>query len=936
MREFTAHVVRVAPIKAPYVLRQNISLVTQLTGRLVRASVRRARGRGMVSNDDLDKIAADALKPALDSVIELIDVDPALGSREEGRTMRSCGVQIVGALAMAGTLDLGGHVPRVRHDGGEGGGAGWEVDPGCKFAYICAGIATCLMEPGASTGRPLHAAAASLLGVALHQGAEQRKRAESVDNDDHEANESDAKPTEPKWHSVLKKRLRKLYDIGPQDAFITACERIARKHPKWLLKDSSTAITQLNTLLPKVHGEPRFVALSALAKVAECDKDASAAFAEAMLPTLPTLLAARDPQIHVLALRSLAGTLPTLAEEAGRWPNGRKIDQVAWRVALERAEKELWGSADSGVRDAHAQLCVAVASHVPTLADSPAVRSPLLRALAEGASGSGESPESNRVGGEDSAASAVLKHWHSHLPGSSLAAATAAAVQSRSTALDSSDANAAAGNLGRRLCAALRTLPTAAGDSASVAATAAGWLAAACHVVLAVPRSESAYRTPVFDSDLMDCEFHEAFVDTAWQGASLPMAPLFSSQTSQGVDGSFGSQFLTQGSGDQPSLATSQRGPTNPTVVVGRGGRGARDARREGVDRRNVLDAVWRRDAHLGRIRRNDLAPGSEPDFSATQAELPRGSVGRRRRRRAASEASATPSSTRPPSPPEGPNPSPGACYADPRSRFRRARAAAAGGSQTPVDGGRSAVIAAAERRRRHERERAKERRHAVRLTRAYRAGELPDVRAVTPGSLLDPLAALALRDQASASALLRALTQAALAADDRAAAASAAAANSAAPVASTSGTSNKRKSADGTDSRGSGAGPLRRDVRAAMRDLLPASGADQTLAKWALEQAASDPGALFEAGDVSRVAYMGGGLIAHGIVALEARALHSSEISTEFKPPLQNERKRSDGPTRRAGIRPTDPPPVCGTRSPGCTARRGTSTPRGCASRGR
>ena len=906
LREFTAHVVRVAPIKAPYVLRQNISLVTQLTGRLVRASVRRARGRGMVSNDDLDKIAADALKPALDSVIELIDVDPALGSREEGRTMRSCGVQIVGALAMAGTLDLGGHVPRVRHDGGEGGGAGWEVDPGCKFAYICAGVATCLMEPGASTGRPLHAAAASLLGVALHQGAEQRKRAESVDNDDHEANESDAKPTEPKWHSVLKKRLRKLYDIGPQDAFITACERIARKHPKWLLKDSSTAITQLNTLLPKVHGEPRFVALSALAKVAECDKDASAAFAEAMLPTLPTLLAARDPQIHVLALRSLAGTLPTLAEEAGRWPNGRKIDQVAWRVALERAEKELWGSADSGVRDAHAQLCVAVASHVPTLADSPAVRSPLLRALAEGASGSGESPESNRVGGEDSAASAVLKHWHSHLPGSSLAAATAAAVQSRSTALDFSDANAAAGNLGRRLCAALRTLPTAAGDSASVAATAAGWLAAACHVVLAVPRSESAYRTPVFDSDLMDCEFHEAFVDTAWQGASLPMAPLFSSQTSQGVDGSFGSQFLTQGSGDQPSLATSQRGPTNPTVVVGRGGRVLATPVARASIGATFSTQFGAATLTSGGIRRNDLAPESEPDFSATQAELPPwlrratsstqggvGGVGDTVFDAPSFAAGGTQSISR------------RVLRGSSQSFSPGAGGGGGGGSQTPVDGGRSAVIAAAERRRRHERERAKERRHAVRLTRAYRAGELPDVRAVTPGSLLDPLAALALRDQASASALLRALTQAALAADDRAAAASAAAATSAAPVASTSGTSNKRKSADGTDSRGGGAGPLRRDVRAAMRDLLPASGADQTLAKWALEQAASDPGALFEAGDVSRVAYMGGGLIAHGIVALEARALHSSEISTEFKPPASKRAKT----VRRSNAPRGDPP---------------------------
>ena len=906
LREFTAHVVRVAPIKAPYVLRQNISLVTQLTGRLVRASVRRARGGGIVSNEDLDRIAADALTPALDSVIELIDVDPALGSREEGRTMRSCGVQIVGALAMAGTLDLGGRVPRVRHDGGEGGGAGWEVDPGCKFAYICAGVATCLMEPGASTGRPLHAAAASLLGVALHQGAERaRKRAESVDNDHeaHEADESDAKPTEPKWHSVLKKRLRKLYDIGPQDAFITACERIARKHPWWLLKDSSTAITQLNTLLPKVHGEPRFVALSALAKVAECDKDASAAFAEAMLPTLPTLLAARDPHIHVLALTSLARTLPTLAEEAGRWPNGRKIDQVAWRVALERAEKELWGSADSGVRDAHAQLCVAVASHVPTLADSPAVRSPLLRALAEGGSGSVDRAAGSNAGAEDSAASAVLKHWHSHLPGSSLAAATAAAVQSRSAALDSSDANDAAGNLGRRLCAALRTLPTATDsdslhDSASLDATAAGWLAAACHVVLAVPRSESAYRTPVFDSDLMDCEFHEAFVDTAWQGASLgPMAPLFSSQTSQGVDDSLGFGSMTQGSAGQPSLASSQRPRSNPTVVVGgRGGRVLATPVARASIGATFSTQFGAATLTSGGIRRNNPdQPGSEPDFSATQAELPPWL------RRATSSTQGGVGGVG-----DTVFDAPSFAAGETQSISRRVlhgssqsfspAAGTYGGSQTLVDGGRSAVIAAAERRRRHERERAKERRHAVRLTRAYRAGELPDVRAVTPGSLLDPLAALALRDQASASALLRALTQAALAADDRAAA-SAASAAVRAPVASTSGTFNKRKSADGTDSSG---GKLRRDVRAALRDLLPASGANQTLAKWALEQAASDPGALFEAKDVSRVAYMGGGLIAHGIAALEARALHDSEISTEFKPPASKRAKtvrRSDGP---------------------------------------
>jgi hypothetical protein len=567
-------------------------------------------------------------------VIELIDVDPALGSREEGRTMRACGVQIVGALAMAGTLDLGGHVPRVRHGAivpRETQSAGWAIDADCKFAYICAGVATCLMDPGASTGRPLHAAAASLLGVALHQGAERRRRGGDVDDD--EADESEAKASDPKWHSVVKKRLRKLYDAGPQDAFITACERIARRCPSWLLTDSSSAITQLNTLLPKVHGEPRFVALSALAKVAGCDADASAAFADAILPTLPTLLAARDPQIHVLALRSLAKTLPDLAEEARRWPHGRKIDEAAWRLALEKTEKELWGAADSAVRDAHAGLCVAVAQHVPSLAELPAVRSPLLRALAEGggegSGGANEDDETGEDANENSSTSAVLKHWHAHLPGSSLAAAAAAAAQSRSTAVDSSDANAAAGNLGRRLCAALRTLPTGE-DSASLYATASGWLAAACHVVLAVPRSESAYRTPVFDSDLMDCEFHEAFVDTAWQGASLPMAPLFSSQSSQGIgDGSFGSMTQSFGSMDSmPSLASSQR----PVVGLGGGGRrvlATPVARASiGATFSTQFGAATLTAAGNGR-RNSSVSNGAGVEalstlgFSATQAELP-------------------------------------------------------------------------------------------------------------------------------------------------------------------------------------------------------------------------------------------------------------------------------------------------------------------------
>ena len=52
----------------------------------------------------------------------------------------------------------------------------------------------------------------------------------------------------------------------------------------------------------------------------------------------------------------------------------------------------------------------------------------------------------------------------------------------------------------------------------------------------------------------------------------------------------------------------------------------------------------------------------------------------------------------------------------------------------------------------------------------------------------------------------------------------------------------------------------------------------------------------MFEPGDVSRVAYMGGGLIAHGIVALEARALHSNRISTEYQPAPRPKRAKTSG----------------------------------------
>jgi len=178
----------------------------------------------------------------------------------------------------------------------------------------------------------------------------------------------------------------------------------------------------------------------------------------------------------------------------------------------------------------------------------------------------------------------------------------------------------------------------------------------------------------------------------------------------------------------------------------------------------------------------------------------------------------------------------------------------------------------AAERRRRGEREMAKQRRHAVTLVRSYRAGELPDVRGVTPAALLDPLAALALRDAATASALLSALMHAALVADDNAAAADAPAAagsrNAGAPNGS------RKRSAAPERGAAVAAGSLRSKVRTALAALLPVAAANHTLAAWVLDAAAADPAAPRDPRAICRTAFEGG-CLAGGILALESHVLH-------------------------------------------------------------
>ena len=341
---------------------------------------------------DLSKPAPGASPPGTRSL--------SRADAEYGRTARLCGVQIVGALANSGVLDLGGEAPVIRYvaetrtsardeneneNGVDAKHSPKPISPGFAVTgwtseFLCLGATTCLMEAGSTSGRPLHAAAASLLGLALAQRraalARNRRRAsagaeEEEDAADAAASERAFETAEPRWCATLRRRLRALYDRGPQDAFATAAERLARRDPEWLADSADGAVlAQLHQLFPRLHGEPRFVAVRALALVAAADAARGAAFAERALTSsvdgLEALLSTRDAQVHALAVRALADALPGVAEEHRRWPRGKKMDLDAWRRAATRAERSLW-RASGAARDAHVAFCAALAKAAPSL-----------------------------------------------------------------------------------------------------------------------------------------------------------------------------------------------------------------------------------------------------------------------------------------------------------------------------------------------------------------------------------------------------------------------------------------------------------------------------------------------------------------------------------------------------------------------------------------
>jgi hypothetical protein len=405
-------------------------------------------------------------------------------------------------------------------------------------------------------------------------------------------------------------------------------------------------------------------------------------------------------------------------------------------------------------------------------------------------------------------------------------------------------------------------------------ATAKGWLAATCDVVLSVPRARRAsFHAPLCDADLAKCEFRDAVVDVAWQGASLPMAPLFSTQaalstqatqaSAHGALGSIAGTHMSHGTAQLASSASLASAPGAPGVLA--------------TPAMNVADgatfATQFGGASLTERSTGDFAGDFGAVVGATQAELPpwlRGSSG--------SGAGADA---------DGTDAFPKTHYAYVGTNTRRRVVGGGGGPAADADAAAFSKASAAERRRRFERERALGRRRAVKLVRQYRAGELPDVRAATPAALLDPLAALARRDAETASALLTALLDAALESADaaeRAGGGSVGEKRKATETydAETTNAETTNAETNAKTSSTSSQSSLRDGVRDAIAALLPAASADETLAAWALRAAAADPEARFDA-DAVRAAAFDGGCLGSGVLALEARALHEARDDTKL-----------------------------------------------------
>ena len=370
--------------------------------RLVAAAVSAAAASSANDAVSLDRAAAAALRPVLDAVVRLIQSN---GEGEDDRLSRSCGIQILGALAMRGTIDLGAPVPLVRHAGVDASpgvprgravrrGVGVRGNGGMPDAAGGHHGATVTLRRGVPPRRRLSAARRG--GVETRRGVRTRRRRGRYGRGygrrgrGRRVRRGRGRRARPPRRS----RSRDGTSVGaratpPSSQTLRPGSPRRVRHrrrancaapPRVFIRRRRRARRAASPLALRVHGEPRFVALSALCLAARSDSAAGAAFAERALPELGVILSARDPQVHALTLKTLAAILPSLKEEASRWPHGKRVDVERWRDAATRVESALWNAADASVREAHAEMCAALADAAPALREHPAVRAPLLRA----------------------------------------------------------------------------------------------------------------------------------------------------------------------------------------------------------------------------------------------------------------------------------------------------------------------------------------------------------------------------------------------------------------------------------------------------------------------------------------------------------------------------------------------------------------------------
>ena len=281
-----------------------------------------------------------------------------------------------------------------------------------------------------------------------------------------------------KWHMDLKDKLLAYYAKGSYDAFLDTLDRISFSCPQY--PHTSGFASKVRALLDKLFSEPKVVAMKLL--TADDSPESICATCDELLPFIPSLVKQKESKI-------LTMLLDTLSRGLNMGFKSESKSMTLWRSAMCAIDSAVDVESIVEVREAHTRLCISIAQVYPELANEAAVRDPLIRALADNASENQHN---------------VLKFWNLRLSNE---------------------------NLVGRLRDVLRLVPSANSEGL--------WLAAACHLMIAVQEMNPAFMRPLIENDLSQCKFTTVAFNVSWRpGATRTMMPLFAEATQayEGVD----------------------------------------------------------------------------------------------------------------------------------------------------------------------------------------------------------------------------------------------------------------------------------------------------------------------------------------------------------------------------------------------------------------